>query len=63
MVVNNKKFQQKMKNKSLLIMEKYYKMKKMTYYNYRKLFSFRKFTIILRSNDEEQIKAKYQDVF
>ena len=42
-----------MKNKSLLIMEKYYKMKKMTYYNYRKLFSFRKFTIILRSNDEE----------
>ena len=28
-----------------------------------KLFSFRKSTIILKSNDEEYIKAKYHNVF
>ena len=52
-----------MKNKSLLIIEK------MPYYNYKKLFSFKKSTIILKSNDlessfdEEWIKTKYQDIF
>ena len=29
---------------------------------YKKLFSFRKSATILKSNVEEQIKAKYQDV-
>ena len=31
----------------------------MTYYNYTKLFAFRKSTILLKSNDEEEIKVKY----
>ena len=44
MVVNVTKTSQKMKNKSLLSIEKeYYRMKKMTYYNYQKLFQFRKY--------------------
>ena len=44
MVVNITKTSQKMKNKSLLSIEKeYYRMKKMTYYNYQKLFQFRKY--------------------
>ena len=37
MVVNDKKIYQKMKNKSLLNIEKKYKMKKMPYYIYKKL--------------------------
>ena len=44
MVVNITKTSQKMKNKSLLSIEKeYYRMKKMTYYNYQKLFQSRKY--------------------
>ena len=44
MVVNVTKTSQKMKNKSLLSIEKeYYRIKKMTYYNYQKLFQFRKY--------------------
>ena len=44
MVVNVTKTSQKVKNKSLLSIEKeYYRMKKMTYYNYQKLFQFRKY--------------------
>ena len=44
MVVNVTQTSQKMKNKSLLSIEKeYYRMKKMTYYNYQKLFQFRKY--------------------
>ena len=44
MVVNVTKTSQKMKNKSLLsIGKEYYRMKKMTYYNYQKLFQFRKY--------------------
>ena len=35
----------------------------MPYYNYKELFSFRKFIIILKSNDEEQIQVKYHDAF
>ena len=44
MVVNITKTSQTMKNKRLLSIEKeYYRMKKMTYYNYQKLFQFRKY--------------------
>ena len=43
--------------------KKYYKTKKITYYNYKKLFLLRKSQNILKSNDEECIKAKYGDVF
>ena len=32
----------------------------MPHYNYKKLFSFRKSAIVLKSNDEEYMKAKYQ---
>ena len=35
----------------------------MLYYNYKKLFSFKKFTIVLKNNDKEFIKAKYENVF
>ena len=35
----------------------------MHYYNYKKLFSFRKSTSILKSNDEKQIKSKHKDAF
>ena len=37
MVVNDAKIYQKMKNKSLLNIEKKHKMKKTPYYNYKKL--------------------------
>ena len=44
MVANNTKIYQKMKNKSWLNTKtKYHKMKGTLYYNYNKLFSFRKF--------------------
>ena len=38
-------------------------MKKKPYYDYKKLFLFRKSIIISKGNDEEYIKAKYQDGF
>ena len=51
MVVNVTKTSQKMKNKSLLSIEKeYYRMKKMTYYNYQKLFQFRKYWFFIRKS-------------
>ena len=51
MVVNVTKTSQKMKNKSLLSIEKeYYRMKKMTYYNYQKLFQFRKYCFFIRKS-------------
>ena len=53
MVMNDTKAYQKMRNKSLLSIEKIMiKRKKTPYYNYKKLFPFRKSTIILKSNDK-----------
>ena len=52
MVMNDTKIYHKMKNKSLLSIEKnIIKWEEMPYYNYKKLYSFRKSTIILKSND------------
>ena len=45
------------------------RLEKMPFYNYKKLFSFKKPTSILKSNDlkklfdEEYVQAKYQDAF
>ena len=48
MVVKDTKIYWKMKNKGCLSIEKkYYKMRKTPYYNYRKLFSFRKSVFFL----------------
>ena len=52
MVVNNTKIYQKNKKKSLLSTEKYYEMGKTFYYDYKKLFSVIRSTIIIKSNDE-----------
>ena len=63
MVVTNTKLNQKMKNKCLLSIEKNIKSEKTPHYNCKKSFLFRKSTIILKSKDEEQIQAKYQNGF
>ena len=53
MVVNNTKIYQKMKNKCLMSIEKnIIKWEKTPNYNYKELFSFRKSTIISKSNDK-----------
>ena len=47
---------QKTKHKNLLSIEK-------TCYNYKELFSLKKSTVILKSNDGECIKAKNPNIF
>ena len=64
MVVSGTKIDQKMQFKSLLTIEKnIINSEKMLYYNYKKLFLFFKNSNGFENSfDEDQIKAKYQDV-
>ena len=69
MVLNDTNIYQKMKNKSLLSIEKNIRWEKTAYYNYKKLFLFNNHTCISKTSDlenyfdEKYIKAEYQDIF
>ena len=61
MVMNDTKIYQKIKNKSLLSIEKnIVKSEKTHYYDYKKQLFFKKVMTWKKSFDGEQIKAKYQ---